>query len=706
MCGRSDCRSQGKHPIGQRGRGDGWMPPLARGSDLPAGANLGLLTGVQSGVFALDVDPKSGGDELLRELIAQHGELPPTWFQRTGSGGTHFLFTLPDDFTPTNSRGRLPVGLDIRGEGGQIVLAPSVSGIGPYECWVAATGVLPAPGWLCELIRPLPPARTESWTGGLDYGLAAPGGRGQAYAVAAISAEGARLAGAAPGERNQTAFRVACRLIELAWAEWSGLTMEAAWSWYMYAGAGLTGPDFTERELRGCWSSAMRKIREQPALLPPPPGGAPAFLPFEGGMPPFSLTGGPAASAPLAPVMAGPGSAGPSASIPGDPFSAALPVNGSYPQAVHNPDMSNVDSTSPQPEIMIKYVNANDQSKFDSPVDPVAALMARLLTTESLLSQPNPEYLVDGLMELDSETWIIAPSGGFKSFVVLDIANHVAAGRPWQGLRVRQGRVVYVVAEGRRGMKLRHQAWLRTYGDAGDIVFLPEPVQAGNPAAWAVLVEACRRLEPVLVVLDTQARVTVGLEENSARDMGIFVEAVRALKAATGACVAIVHHTGRRGGDARGSSALDGAQDTEVRIERKGRTMRAVVSLDKQKEGRDDVKIKVRLQAVDLGTDERTGRGLSSLVLSPVDPFADPIAADQPEWFANLTTNQGYIMAAMRDHSDEVGATQTQLMRWLKERGTPLGQSSVSTAVKALVESELLERLGVGRIRLSEEGSE
>ena len=83
-----------------------------------------------------------------------------------------------------------------------------------------------------------------------------------------------------------------------------------------------------------------------------------------------------------------------------------------------------------------------------------------------------------------------------------------------------------------------------------------------------VLTELCRQIQPVFIVLDTQARVTVGMEENSAKDMGVYVERVRQLREATSACVTSVRHIGRNGSHARGSSALDGAQGTELSVKR------------------------------------------------------------------------------------------------------------------------------------------
>jgi hypothetical protein len=247
-------------------------------------------------------------------------------------------------------------------------------------------------------------------------------------------------------------------------------------------------------------------------------------------------------------------------------------------------------------------------------VDAVDALIAEMLTPAQIALHPAPRPLIKGLLTFDSESWLIGEPGSKKSFVGLDMAGHVATGKPWQGLKVTQTRVVMIVAEGAGGSGLRISAWEQTYGPMGDEVFiLPRPVQAANLTAWAVLVEACRRLTPGMVVIDTQARVTVGLEENSAKEMGIYVEAVRAIREATGACVLTVHHTGRKGGDARGSSAIDGAQSTELKVKALD-GMRGELITEKQKDLELRPKMDLLFERVTLGVDE-DGDPITSLVL-------------------------------------------------------------------------------------------
>jgi hypothetical protein len=131
---------------------------------------IGIATGTQTGFFALDVDPRHGGDDTLADLEHEHGRLPDTIESLTGGGGRHICFRMPDGATITNDQaGRLGPGLDIRGEGGQIVVPPTIHPNGtPYE-WEALSDpfdgaeLAEAPSWLIELLTndptPLKPRR-------------------------------------------------------------------------------------------------------------------------------------------------------------------------------------------------------------------------------------------------------------------------------------------------------------------------------------------------------------------------------------------------------------------------------------------------------------------------------------------------------------------------------------------------------------------
>lgn len=158
-CGRPDCANVGKHPIGElvpHGCHDATTDAEVIRSwwgRFPE-ANVGIATGQESGIWALDVDPRHGGDVTLEDLETRHGRLPTSLRARTGSGGLHILFAHPRDGKLSNSSGRLGAGLDVRGDGGYIVGPPSrhASG-GTYVLLDEEESIVePAPLWLLELI--------------------------------------------------------------------------------------------------------------------------------------------------------------------------------------------------------------------------------------------------------------------------------------------------------------------------------------------------------------------------------------------------------------------------------------------------------------------------------------------------------------------------------------------------------------------------
>jgi len=120
-------------------------------------ANLSVVTGALSGVVVLDVDPRHGGDESLSKLEALNGALPQTVESVTGGGGRHIYFAHPGH--ETRNRVGIEPGLDLRGDGGTIVLPPSIHpGGNPYR-WRPGHApdeieLAPFPSWLADQRHP------------------------------------------------------------------------------------------------------------------------------------------------------------------------------------------------------------------------------------------------------------------------------------------------------------------------------------------------------------------------------------------------------------------------------------------------------------------------------------------------------------------------------------------------------------------------
>ncbi|MFZ5585977.1 MAG: DUF3987 domain-containing protein [Thermodesulfobacteriota bacterium] len=187
-----------------------------------APAALGLATGPGSGVWVLDVDaPKPGreadGRDTLAELERQHGPLPATVEQRTGGGGRQLFFAWPQEGPPVrNSASRIGPGLDVRGQGGYVVLPPSLHPSGNRYAWVpgrspGALAPAEAPSWLLALVNDGGDAPTPA-----PFRPPAKPGGATAYGQKAMAEELALLAGVGAGQRNDSLNRAAFRLGQLA----------------------------------------------------------------------------------------------------------------------------------------------------------------------------------------------------------------------------------------------------------------------------------------------------------------------------------------------------------------------------------------------------------------------------------------------------------------------------------------------------------
>lgn len=147
------CPSAGKHPHGRGGR---WNV-LSGGADVQAwyddnpADNLGIVTGPKSGIFIFDVDPEHGGMDSLQQVVREYGAMTPTRIIETGSVGLHYYYRHPSNFVVYNSTNYIAKGIDIRGEGGQVVAPPSVSNKGGYRV-LADLEVADAPEWLLRLL--------------------------------------------------------------------------------------------------------------------------------------------------------------------------------------------------------------------------------------------------------------------------------------------------------------------------------------------------------------------------------------------------------------------------------------------------------------------------------------------------------------------------------------------------------------------------
>ena len=161
-CGKDDCASIGKHPRTQRGKDDATTD--AKGIEAwwrrwPT-ANIGVVTGRQNKLLVVDIDSPAGEGHLAALADARgnsraaHGGQE----QRTGRGRQLLYRYEGSDIRNSAAIFGPGSGVDVRAEGGYVIVAPSLHATGkhyeltdiggPHELDPPA-----APDWLLDVLR-------------------------------------------------------------------------------------------------------------------------------------------------------------------------------------------------------------------------------------------------------------------------------------------------------------------------------------------------------------------------------------------------------------------------------------------------------------------------------------------------------------------------------------------------------------------------
>ncbi len=234
------------------------------------------------------------------------------------------------------------------------------------------------------------------------------------------------------------------------------------------------------------------------------------------------------------------------------------------------------------------------------------------------------EWLIKGLLPAQGLATIFGPPGCGKSFLALDAAMHIALGRDWFGSKVQPGGVIYIAAEAGIGMRKRVRAFMQHHDLTGGIGFgliTVAPNLGAKDGDTRPLIEeitaqsAALELPIRAIFIDTLARVAPGLDENSAAQMGIFIDNAETLSEAFNCIAVAVHHSGKdidRG--MRGSSALHGACNAEWQI--KDTTGVRSATLVKMKDGEDGLTWKFSLCVEEVSVDE-DGEPVTSCFVVP-----------------------------------------------------------------------------------------
>lgn len=324
--------------------------------------------------------------------------------------------------------------------------------------------------------------------------------------------------------------------------------------------------------------------------------------------------------------------------------------------------------TAPSTKAMREFIRTlpdYQQTKANSEFDPIIASA----TDEEVVSEPKQSrfkvipaeefaggtplaWIIKSLLPRAELVVLYGESGAGKSFLAFDLGAAVSRGVPWNELKTKKGRVIYIAAEGAGGFRNR----LHAYAQKHDVSLTTLPsVIADAPNLLEVehVLDLARAVtekgKADVVVVDTLAATTAGGNENSGEDMGRVLSHCKSLHKATGALVVLIHHSGKDAAKgARGWSGLKAAADAEIEVTRNGdfRTIR----VSKMKDGQDSQQWTFKLNTVLLGIDD-DGDEVTSCTVEFVDP---PVEVKSAE--AGLGVRQKIVLNLARDMEAKNGA--------------------------------------------------
>ena len=254
-------------------------------------------------------------------------------------------------------------------------------------------------------------------------------------------------------------------------------------------------------------------------------------------------------------------------------------------------------------------------AKLQNLIEPLSDIEANLISMQ----------LVRGWIGLGSLTLVYGPSNSGKTFFVIDLAMHIAAGFPYRGQKVRMGQIVYIAAEGGGGIRNRIAAMKKakpTLCQHDNFYLLPTALDFHAVGDADALCRAMPEGKIALIVVDTMARSMGNGDENSARDTTQFVANLDYIRSTTGATVLVVHHSGKNASQGpRGSSALKAAVDTEITIAADHK-----ITCQKQRDLELPKPLFFDLQSVELGVDSEGDPVTSAIVVEADARLAKPTA--------------------------------------------------------------------------------
>lgn len=509
-----------ENDIVDQGTFDAWYGPSG---EHRSRQNMGAITGNASGrliVIDLDIYKSQYAQDWLNDLVDtyNHGGWLNTPTQKTGGGGLQIFLRCPDWYTPPTNK--TSVGIDVRGQGGFVMLPPSRHESGSNYAWVKSyepwrVDIMEIPVWMIEAI---------------DDVIAEYGG-------ATTSATGPKVTTDTP-EQTHNAFGAIIDgredyMRKLVWAKVVDL----------YRDFPSINQEISDEECRAAFTQYEQAVRSRLAE----PGVSNAdLLEKEGrGWSEFRKKWNIAISKWETDVKT----------------AAAVPKKA---QA----DVKH----SPPPAKQIEMVQGDD-GVWRPQFEPFP-----LTSVRQIKSMPDQVFIIDQNMPENALGFVFGTPGCGKTFVELGKGLSIAAGlSEWWGYKInKHGPVIYITSEGIADMKFRIAAWEQETGiSADDIPFylMHAPINFMDKSEVERLILSIEHspelmgIAPVAVWVDTVSRVLPGADENLQKDMTLFIKSCDMIRTTFGCTVTGVHHT-NKDGRMRGSTVFDGAADFVFHVRR------------------------------------------------------------------------------------------------------------------------------------------
>lgn len=222
--------------------------------------------------------------------------------------------------------------------------------------------------------------------------------------------------------------------------------------------------------------------------------------------------------------------------------------------------------------------------------------MVSLIHWKDITLNNKYQYLIKHLIPAQDITVVWGKPKSGKTFIVLDMAIHVAAGIPYRGRPTVSGPVVYFTFEGAYMFPARIHAAMRGLGlDNMDMPFYycKDARKFTKVGGADGVIESIRTLPtpPVLVVLDTVNRSLDG-SENSDEDMTHYTRCAEDIGREFNCAVIVIHHARKSGDVPRGHTSLTGTCAAQLHVNRaskgripEGQPMMVSITVEFMKDG-------------------------------------------------------------------------------------------------------------------------